>query len=78
MYWLMPGTEIVEVDETEVTAVVPGGVNVEELKPLELDIGSVGVFAGVADDVELERDVEVESESAELGARRTGALGCGM
>jgi hypothetical protein len=75
MYWLMPGTEIVEVDETEVTAVFPGGVNVEELKPLELDIGS-GVSAGLAHDVELERDVALESESAELGAPGTGALGC--
>jgi hypothetical protein len=75
MYRLMPGTEIVEVDETEVTAVLPGGVNVEELKLLEVDIGS-GVSAGVADDVELEREVEVESGSAELGAPGTGALGC--
>ena len=46
--------------------------------PVEVDIESVGVSAGVGDDVELERDVAVESESADLGAPGTGALGCDL
>jgi hypothetical protein len=74
----MLGTEIVEVDESDVAAVASGRVGAEELKPLEVDIGSIGVSAGVADDVELERDVAVESESAELGGPGTEALYCGM
>jgi hypothetical protein len=73
----MPGTEIVGVDETEMTTVPPVGINVEELKLLEVDICS-GVSAGVADDVELEREVEVESELAELAAPGMAALGCGI
>jgi hypothetical protein len=77
MYWLMPGTVIVEVDETEIVAVSPGSANSEELKLFEVDTAS-GVSAGVGDDVELERDVEVESESAGLGASGPRGLGCDM